>query len=84
MSGKVEEGRKGIEALTPIRRKYRVSHFTVELSLIVLVVCSKKKEPRMFYCPALATAVVIASGRLSSSVSSVPAISVAERCLLSQ
>ena len=39
---------------------------------------------RMSYCPALATAGVIASGRLSSSVSSVPAISVAERCLLSQ
>ena len=36
------------------------------------------------YCPALATTGVIASGRLSSSVSSVPARSVAERCLLSQ
>ena len=39
---------------------------------------------RLLYCPALATAVVIASGRFSSSVSSVPAGSVAERCLLSQ
>ena len=38
----------------------------------------------LLYCPALATAGVIASGRLSSSVSSVPAINVAERCLLSQ
>ena len=37
-----------------------------------------------FYCPELATAGVMFSGRLSSSVSSVPAISVAERCLLSQ
>src|SRR5208337_2289200 len=36
------------------------------------------------YCPELATEVVIASGRFSSSVSSVPAGSVAERCLLSQ
>jgi hypothetical protein len=36
------------------------------------------------YCPALATAVVITSGRLSSRVSSVPAGMVAERCLLSQ
>jgi len=43
-----------------------------------------RRKDKLDYCPALATAGVIASGRLSSSVSSVPDISVAERCLLNQ
>ena len=43
-----------------------------------------RREADLNYCPALATAVVITSGRLSSRVSSVPAGRVAERCLLSQ